>query len=118
MNTHQQNLQDLYENKITLDFQLEDDEVFNTIAQNNDDIDDFNMPEMPELREIPEFYKFSNPLNVYELEWKVTLSRYDFPWREISFEPFSAKECYKMYTSIVTDPESFLKRVLGQKPKY
>lgn len=74
--------------------------------------------ELPELKEIPSFYKFSNPLNNLELEWKVTLSRYDFPWQEICFEPFSAKECYKMYTSLVTDVESFLKKVLSEKPKY
>jgi hypothetical protein len=74
--------------------------------------------ELPELKEIPAFYKYANPLNALELEWKVTLSRYDFPWQEICFEPFSAKECYKMYTSLVTDVESFLKKVLSEKPKY
>jgi hypothetical protein len=36
--------------------------------------------ELPELKEIPCFYKYANPLNLLELEWKVTLSRYDFPW--------------------------------------
>jgi hypothetical protein len=74
--------------------------------------------DLPELKEIPSYYKFANPINALELEWKVTLSRYDFPWQEICFEPFSAKECYKMYTSLVTDVESFLKKVLSEKPKY
>lgn len=57
-------------------------------------------------------------MNIQELEWTVTLSRLDFPWHEIEFEPFSAKECYKMYTSLVTDAQSFLKRVLGDKVKF
>ena len=57
-------------------------------------------------------------MNIQELEWTVTLSRFDFPWHEIEFEPFSAKECYKMYTSLVSDAQSFLKRVLGDKVKY
>jgi hypothetical protein len=48
----------------------------------------------------------------------VTLSRYDFPWQEIAFEPFTAKECYKMFQSLVTDVHSFLKRVLGDKVKF
>ena len=75
-------------NKITLDVQLEADELLNAVAPSvlEDDCEESMMPEnLPELKEIPHYYKFSNPLNVYELEWKVTLSRYDFPWREISF---------------------------------
>lgn len=92
---------------------METDEVLNAVAGNNDECNESQMLEVPELHEIPDYYKFSNPMNVYELEWKVTLSRYDFPWREISFEPFSAKDCYKMYTSLVTDINSFLNRVLG-----
>ena len=74
--------------------------------------------QIPELKYIPEYYKFANPINLLELEWTVTLSRFDFPWQEISFGPFSAKECYKMYTGLVTDVNSFLKKVLGEKPKY
>ena len=57
-------------------------------------------------------------MTVYELEWTVTLSRYDFPWHEICFSSFTAKECYKQYTSQVKDISTFLKRVLGEKPKY
>jgi hypothetical protein len=53
--------------------------------------------QLPELKEIEPYYKYANPMNVIELEWKVTLSM-DFPWQEICFEPYSAKECYKMYT--------------------
>lgn len=36
--------------------------------------------ELQELKEIPSYFKYANPLNILELEWKVTLSRYDFPW--------------------------------------
>jgi len=53
----------------------------------------------PKLQEIPEFYKHATPLTISELEWTVTLSRYDFPWNEISFGQFTAKDCYKMYRS-------------------
>ena len=61
--------------------------MINVVAPSmNDEQDESIIPEnIPELKVIPHFYKFSNPINVYELEWKVTLSRYDFPWREISF---------------------------------
>jgi hypothetical protein len=92
-----------FDNKITLD--LEEEEIIGD-------------EEIPELRQIPSYYKYANPITLFELEWKVTLSRYDFPWQEICFEPYSSKECYKMYTSIVTDVESFLKKVLSEKPKY
>mgnify|MGYP000905551650 CR=1 FL=1 len=116
-----EHLVDVNGNQINVDNILETDEVLNAVAQNNDDENESQMQEKPELKHIPEHYKFSNPINVFELEWKVTLSRYDFPWREIALEPFngnvqfSAKECYKMYTSIVTDVNSFLNRVLDSK---
>ena len=74
--------------------------------------------ETPTLQKLSEYYKFASPPQIQELEWKVTLSRYDFPWQDIAFEPFTAKECYKMYQSLVTDVHSFLKRVLGDKVKY
>jgi len=74
--------------------------------------------ELPELREIPSFFKFAAPPSLSELEWTVTLSRNDFPWNEISFEPFTARDCYKMYRSLVKDASSFLKKVLGEKLKY
>lgn len=57
-------------------------------------------------------------MNVYELEWNITLSRYDFPWHEISFEQFSAIDCYKMYNSCVKSAEDFYKIILGEKSKY
>jgi hypothetical protein len=76
------------------------------------------MPSTPILNQIPEYFEAATSLIIKELEWKVTLSRYDFPWQEIAFSTFSSKECYKMYTSIATDAQSFLVKVLGNKPKY
>ena len=64
--------------------------------------DESGMPsQYPELKFQAEYFKHANPLTVSELEWTVTLSRYDFPWNEVSFEPFSARECYKMYRAVV-----------------
>ena len=65
------------------------------------------------------FYKYGNPMYMTEaVDWTVTLSRNDFPWHEIAFAPFTAKECYEKYTSIVRDPQTFLKKVLGLNEKY
>lgn len=66
------------------------------------------------------FYKLGNPIHpiVEAVDWTVTLSRNDFPWHEIAFENFTPKECFEKYTSIVKDPQTFLKKVLGLKEKY
>ena len=74
--------------------------------------------ETPQLQNIPEYFKFAPQMTLNELEWTVTLSRNDFPWHQICFEPFTAKECYKMYRSMVTDAQSFLKKVLGERHKF
>lgn len=63
------------------------------------------------------YYRFGHPLSP-ETEWTVTLSRNDFPWHEICFAPFTPKECFDKYVSIVKDPYTFLKKVLGLKEKY
>lgn len=76
------------------------------------------LDELPTLQQLPEYYKFAPQPNIQELEWKVTLSRYDFPWQEIAFGPFSAKDCYRMYGSLVQDAKGFLQKVLGDKMKY
>lgn len=60
-------------NKITLNLQSA------SVEQEGDQF------QQPELHEIPEYYKLATPVNLTELEWTVTLSRYDFPWNEISF---------------------------------
>jgi len=38
-----------------------------------------------------------------ELDWAITFSKYDFPWHEVKFLKFSAKECYKKYTGTIRD---------------
>ena len=98
-------------NKITLNLQegIEEEPAVNT--------SDYQI-EVPELQNYPEYFKHASALTLSELEWTVTLSRYDFPWNEICFEPFTAKDCYRMYRQLVRDPQSFLKKVLGEKLKY
>jgi hypothetical protein len=64
------------------------------------------------------YYRFGNPMYPLDADWTVTLSRNDFPWHEIAFDPFTPRECYEKYTSIVKDPQHFLKKVLGLKEKY
>ncbi len=109
-----------------LDFNLNDygenelKQLKTKIEQDQKEIESIDeiMPEPPVLNQIAEYFESASPMTIKELEWKVTLSRYDFPWQEIAFAQFSSKECYKMYTSLVTDAQSFLKKVLGDKPKY
>ena len=66
----------------------------------------------PEQEEIPAYFKFTNPTYLQELDWAVTQSKYDFPWSDIASTPFTAKECYEKYSELVTDAQSFFKRVL------
>jgi len=49
-------------------------------------------------------YKLGNPSFNLDAEWTITLSKNEFPWHEIAFEPFTPKECYEKYSSIVRDP--------------
>mmetsp|Transcript_25465 Transcript_25465/g.19209 ORF Transcript_25465/g.19209 Transcript_25465/m.19209 type:complete len:107 (-) Transcript_25465:103-423(-) len=53
-----------------------------------------------------------------EVDWTITLSRNDFPWHEVKFEQFSAKDCFDKFISTVKDAATFLKKVLGNKEKY
>lgn len=50
------------------------------------------------------YFKFGNPVFPMDADWTVTLSRNDFPWHEIAFPPFTARECFEKYTSVVKDP--------------
>lgn len=50
------------------------------------------------------YYKIGVPANPPEVDWTITLSRNDFPWHEIKFNGFTAKECYDKFSSIVRDP--------------
>lgn len=63
-------------------------------------------------------FKLAIPAYPTEIDWTITLSRNDFPWPEIKFGHFSAKDCYDKYCSVVKDPHTFLKKVLGLKEKY
>jgi hypothetical protein len=42
-------------------------------------------------------FKFGSPIFPSEIDWTITLSRNDFPWQEIKFGHFSAKDCYEKY---------------------
>jgi len=64
------------------------------------------------------FYKFANPIYLQELDWAVTLSKYDFPWRDIKFNKWTTKECYEKYAHSIKEASTFLKRVLGNKDKF
>lgn len=72
--------------------------------------------------EAPEepYFKFGNPIYLQELDWAVTVSKYEFPWHDIASEMnFSPKECYEKYTSMIRDPHAFLTKVLsaGGQPR-
>jgi hypothetical protein len=64
------------------------------------------------------YFKLNIPNYPTEIDWTITLSRNDFPWQEIKFDPFTAKDCFEKYSNIVRDPQTFLKKVLGMKEKY
>lgn len=63
-------------------------------------------------------YKFNTPIFQQEIDWFITLSRNDFPWNEIKFGVFTARDCFEKYQTIVKDGQTFLKKVLGLKEKY
>lgn len=52
-----------------------------------------------------------------ELDWMTTLSRIDFPWQEIKFAPYSAKECFETYQVNIKDLATFMKKVIGRNSK-
>jgi hypothetical protein len=60
------------------------------------------------------FAKFGNPVYLQELDWAVTISKYEFPWRDIAEGiTFSSRQCHEKYVSMVRDAHSFLKKVLN-----
>ena len=65
-----------------------------------------------------DYYKLGNPVFQQELDWAITFSKYNFPWREIAFYNFSSKDCYLKYTQTVRDAKCFFKKILGNKEKY
>lgn len=74
--------------------------------------------EVDEVEDTAVYYKLGNPTFNADAEWTITLSRHDFPWHEVAFEPFTPRECFEKYTSMVKDPQTFLRKVLGSKEKY
>ena len=72
---------------------------------------------MLEMEDSEVYYKWANPQFSPELDWGITFSKYDFPWREIRFSKFTAKECYVKYTSTIRDAATFFKKILGSKDK-
>jgi len=71
----------------------------------------------PEQLEEP-YFKLAAPTHAQELDWAITFSKYDFPWHEIRFDNFSARECYRKYTSSIRDAQTFYKKILSGKEKY
>ncbi len=63
-------------------------------------------------------YKLYAAQVMHDMEWTITLARNDFPWHEVQFGIFNAKDCYEKYYQIVRDSQTFLKKVLGMKEKY
>ena len=90
-----------------------DDSESSNTANRRPKIEDLLAPE-----EVDPYFKFATPTYVQELDWAITFSKYDFPWHEIKFSKFSAKECYKKYTGLIRDAQTFFKKILGGKDKY
>jgi len=70
------------------------------------------------MEEATQYYKLGNPMHPQELDWAITFSKFNFPWREIAFNQFSPKECYTKYTSTVREARVFFKKILQGKEKY
>lgn len=100
-----------------------DDEFFHGKQAGGEDAadsDSVRRPKIGELmaEEVDPYFKFASPSYIQELDWAITFSKYDFPWYEIRFGKFSARECYKKYTGTVRDAMTFYKKILGGKDKY
>ena len=68
-----------------------------------EEIDQGNVLESEEERllnmdEIPVYYRLGVPAYSQDVDWTITHSRNDFPWVEIKFDKYSAKDCYEKYT--------------------
>lgn len=75
-----------------------DDSESSNAANRRPKIEELLMPE-----EVDPYFKFATPTFVQELDWAITFSKYDFPWHEVKFSKFSARECYKKYTGLIRD---------------
>ena len=88
-----------------------------TLTQQGDMEETKNI-EFSDEEDLDKYFKFGNPIYLQELDWAITLSKFDFPWTEIKFNKWTTKECFEKYSSSIKDASSFLKRVLGQKEKF
>lgn len=60
-------------------------------------------------------FKLSTPCFAAEPDWSVTLSRNDFPWYDVKFDEYTAKECFDMYRTLITDEDTFNKKIRREK---
>lgn len=70
------------------------------------------------MDEMPVYYRLGVPAYSQDVDWTITHSRNDFPWVEIKFDKYSAKDCYEKYTQMVNNLDTFIKLVIGNKEKY
>lgn len=61
------------------------------------------------------YYKLSSPCFPPEPDWSITLSRNDFPWYDVKFDDYSAQECFNMYRNLITDEDTFNRKVRKEK---
>lgn len=85
----------------------------NSVKPDESSVNDFTS----EVEKQP-YYRICNSGNNADFNWMITLSKYEFPWREISFGKYTPKDCYLKYIALVQDAQTFLKKVLGNKEKY
>jgi len=74
--------------------------------------------EKAEGQTVSQYFKLGNPLFPQELDWAVTFSKFNFPWNDIAFGHFSAKDCFIKYTSTVREARVFFKKILLSQEKY
>ena len=60
-------------------------------------------------------YKIGTPSYSPEPDWSITLSRNDFPWYAVKFDEYTAKEWFDMYRSLITDEETFNRRIRKER---
>lgn len=53
-----------------------------------------------------------------ELDWGVTFSKFSFPWHDVAFGKFTAKDCYIKYTTTVREARVFFKKILQSQERF
>lgn len=80
--------------------------------------DDLSELERTINEEAKQYFKLGNPVHTQDLDWAITFSKFNFPWPDVAFSHFSAKDCYIKYTSTVREARVFYKKILQNKSKY